>query len=119
MAKLYADENFPLPTVEELRNIGHDVLTIEEDGKANQGYPDESVLIDASSSERSVLTMNRKHFRALHNQSQSHAGIILCTYNPDFIQLAQRIHAAIQEYDSLDGQLLRVVRPQTNIDSTD
>lgn len=112
MAKLYADENFPLPTVEELRNMGHDVMTIEEDGNANQGYPDDLVLIDASSSERAVLTMNRKHFRALHNQSQNHAGIILCTYNPDFAQLAERIHTTIQECDTLAGQLIRVVRPQ-------
>jgi len=28
MARLYADENFPLPVVEELRQLGHDVLTM-------------------------------------------------------------------------------------------
>ena len=26
MARFYANENFPLPTVEELRRLGHDVL---------------------------------------------------------------------------------------------
>ncbi len=36
MAQLYADENSPLPVVEELRRLGHDVLTMYEDGKANQ-----------------------------------------------------------------------------------
>ena len=30
MARLYADENFPLPIVELLRIFGHDVLTTEE-----------------------------------------------------------------------------------------
>jgi Domain of unknown function (DUF5615) len=30
---LYADENFPLPVVQELRRLGHDVLTAQEDGK--------------------------------------------------------------------------------------
>jgi uncharacterized protein DUF5615 len=34
MARLYADENFPLPVVEELRRLGHDVLTIYETGQA-------------------------------------------------------------------------------------
>jgi hypothetical protein len=34
MAKLYSNENFPLPVVEELRQLGHDVLTIQETGKA-------------------------------------------------------------------------------------
>ncbi len=38
MTRLYADENFPLPVVEELRRLGHDVFTIHEDGKANQQY---------------------------------------------------------------------------------
>ena len=33
---LYADENFPLRVVEELRRLGHDVITAYEDGKANQ-----------------------------------------------------------------------------------
>lgn len=113
MARLYADENFPLPVVEALRDLGYDVLTIEEDGKAHQGYPDEAVLRDATEKYRTVLTMNRKHFRALHDRSSNHAGIVLCTYNPNFIQLAQRIHAAIQNYEELHGQLLRVTRPQS------
>jgi hypothetical protein len=42
--KLYADENFPLDVVKELRNLGHDVITALEDGKANLLIPDESVL---------------------------------------------------------------------------
>lgn len=29
---LYADENFPLRVVEELRRLGHDVLTALQDG---------------------------------------------------------------------------------------
>ena len=36
MLGLYADENFPLPVVEELRGLGFDVLTMYEDDKANQ-----------------------------------------------------------------------------------
>ncbi len=30
---LYADEDFPLPAVQELRRHGHDVLTAQEDGQ--------------------------------------------------------------------------------------
>jgi Domain of unknown function (DUF5615) len=36
MASLYADEDFPLPVVVDLRNLGHDVLTAHEAGQANQ-----------------------------------------------------------------------------------
>ena len=42
--KFYADENFPLPTVKELRNLGHDVLTIFDDERANQEVPDDEIL---------------------------------------------------------------------------
>ena len=41
MARLYSNENFPLPVVERLRALGHDVLTIQEAGKADQALPDQ------------------------------------------------------------------------------
>jgi hypothetical protein len=44
MTHLNSNENFPLPVVEELRQLGHDVLTIQEAGQANQAMSDESVL---------------------------------------------------------------------------
>jgi hypothetical protein len=110
MARLYADENFPLPVVEELRKSGHDVLTIQEDGKANQSFPDEEVLSAASSSNRAVLTINHKHFVRLHIESSRHSGIISCTFDPDFEGQARRIHDTILAHDSLEGQLFRVNR---------
>ncbi|MCA9996515.1 MAG: DUF5615 family PIN-like protein [Anaerolineales bacterium] len=87
---MYADENFPLPVVNALPELGHDVVTIHEDGKANQRYPDASVLADATHYQRAVLTVNRKHFWQLHLDDGSHAGIILCTYDPDFADQALR-----------------------------
>lgn len=62
MAGLYADENFPLPVVEELRRLGFDVLTMYEDDKANQSLTDDVVLSIANEKERAFLTLNRKHF---------------------------------------------------------
>jgi hypothetical protein len=117
MAQLYADENFPLPVVEELRRLGHDVLTIFEDGKANQQYPDASVLQDATADERVVLTLNRRHFRRLHETIAVHAGMILCTYDPDFLALAQRIHEALAVQETLRGRLVRVNRPSGSANS--
>ena len=35
MARLYADEQYPYPVVELLRALGHDVLTVQEAGRAN------------------------------------------------------------------------------------
>src|SRR5262249_2167160 len=111
MARLYGNENFPLPVVEELRRLGHDVLTVQDTGRAEQSWPDEQVLAFAVAEGRAVLTLNRKHFPRLHEQRPQHAGMILCTYDPAFAEQAGRIHTAIAGQPSLAGQLFRVNRP--------
>ncbi len=112
MAKLYSNENFPQPVVEELRRWGHDVLTVLEAGKAEQAIEDEVVLAYAVSLGRAVLTLNRKHFIRLHHLQPDHAGIVICTFDPDFAGQAERIHVAIEAVPHLAGELLRVNRPQ-------
>ncbi len=110
MARLYADENFPRPTVEALRGLGHDVLTALEAVQAGQGIPDDAVLAFAHAMDRAVLTQNRKDFRNLHRAGQLHSGVILCTHDPDFAALAVRIDAEIGSRE-LAGLLIRVIRP--------
>ncbi len=53
MANFYADEQFPHPAVKFLRNFGHDVLTVQEAGNANQEIPDDEVLAFATKNQRS------------------------------------------------------------------
>jgi hypothetical protein len=62
MTRLYANENFPLQAVEELRRLGHDVLTTQQAGKAGQAIPDLQVLAFACEEGRALLTLNRRHF---------------------------------------------------------
>lgn len=111
MARLYANENFPLPVVAELRRLAHDVLTIYETGKAGQSVPDETVLSFATAENRALLTLNRKHFIRLHSIQPDHAGLIVCTFDPDFVGQALRIHEAIGAQPQLSGQLVRINRP--------
>jgi hypothetical protein len=111
MARLYSNENFPLPVVDHLRALGHDVLTVQETGKADQAWPDSEVLAFATRENRSILTLNRLHFIRLHRSGTAHAGIIVCSFDPDFRRQAERIHQTISEQGSLLGQLLRVNRP--------
>jgi hypothetical protein len=110
MARLFADENFPLPVVLALRQLGHDVLTIQEAGMANQSIDDEVVLAFAHNDGRAVLTINRKHFVRLHNASLEHSGVIVCTFDPDFERQSSRIDAALESQE-LAGQLIRINRP--------
>ena len=99
MARLYADEQFPLPVVQILRNFGHNVLTVQEAEKA--GDSDAEVLAFAVTKNRAVLTQNRRHFIRLHLQQPNHYGIIVCTDDRDLKSLAQRINKAISKEESL------------------
>jgi len=71
MAAFYADEHVPTAIVDALRALGHDVLTIQDDGFSNQGVADADVLERATSLGRAVLTNNRLHFHRLHRNTQS------------------------------------------------
>ncbi len=111
MARFYANENFARPAAERLRELGHDVLTVLEAGKAEQSIPDDEVLAFARDDGRCVLTFNRKHFIRLHGEAPNHAGIIVCTFDSDFAALADRIHHEVARHASLRGELLRINRP--------
>ena len=112
MARLYADEQFPRPVVELLRLLGHDILTVQEAGKAEQKIPDEQVLEFAINNQRAVLTLNRGDFKRLHRSNPDHLGIIVCTNDRNWEKLATRINEAICAEETLRGTLIRVVRPQ-------
>jgi hypothetical protein len=69
MALLYTDENFDHPVAAHLRSLGHDVLTAQQAGQANQAIPDSQVLAFAAAQGRAVLTFNRRHFVRLHQRT--------------------------------------------------
>ena len=111
MARIYSNENFPLPAVLMLRKFGHDVLTIQETGKSLVALSDRELLAFACSQKRAVLTFNRKHFIALHHETVNHEGIIVCSFDADFNSLASRIHEQIKTEHNLAGKLIRINRP--------
>jgi predicted nuclease of predicted toxin-antitoxin system len=113
MARLYADEHYPLGITLHLRRLGHDVLTVQDAGKAGQKISDPDVLRFAIAQNRAVITQNRKDFIRLHRLQPQHSGIIICTFDPTWEALALRVHEAITLEDSLQGKLIRVVRPSS------
>lgn len=108
MALLFADEDFSFPVVELLRQMGHDVLTVAEIGKANQRWPDDAVFLFAVAPGRALLTKNRRHFYKLHLEIPVHPGVIACTEDPDFAGVAERIHQAIGVTETLTGKFIRI-----------
>lgn len=80
-----ADENFPLPVIHVLRALGYDVHTLRDYGQSGQALPDPEVLALATAQQRALLTLNRRDFIRLHLQNADHAGIIVCTFDADFV----------------------------------
>jgi len=107
---LYADENFPLRVVEELRRLGQDVITALEDGRANQSVTDRDLLARATEIGRALLTLNRQDFKKLHRVVPEYAGIIICTEDPDRLGQARRIVESLPKSGDLRGLLIRVYR---------
>jgi hypothetical protein len=111
MACLYADEDFDYAVVEQLRLLGHDVLTVQEAGHGGRRIPDADVLAFAIGADRAVVTFNRWDFVRLHTRVQPHRGIIVCTRDADAAALAARIHHAIVGQTNLENQLFAVNLP--------
>jgi Domain of unknown function (DUF5615) len=69
IARLYSNENFPVPVVTALRRSSHDVLTSLDAGKANDAIPDDEVLRFAKSDQRAVRIQSQLHaMDSLHGQ---------------------------------------------------
>src|SRR6266567_2201679 len=102
---LYADEDFSFPVVEELRKLGHDVLTAQGDGR--KGASDREILARAHALNRAVLTYNRRHFERLHRQGEPHSGMVTAKHDNDFIRLAARIDINLKSQGFQGVQLFR------------
>lgn len=118
MARFYSNENIALPVVIALRRIGNDVLTSLDAGKANSSIPDHEVLAFATADNRILISHNRKHFIKLHRlRDYDHAGIVVCSFNPSFVELGYRIDGAVSEVQDMRNVLIRVNLEDYSIDT--
>ncbi len=80
MAKILANENFPLRSVSVLRNMGHDVLSITE---TSLGAKDVSVLESAFTQQRILLTFDRDYGELVYlRRLPCPSAIILLRFDP-------------------------------------
>jgi hypothetical protein len=91
--------------------LGHDVLSVAPDGRANQSVDDKDILGRATELQRILLTLNRWDFHRLHKSNPDHAGIVTCTDDIDRSALARRIDLAMRQHSDLRGRLTKVIRP--------
>lgn len=96
------------------------MLTSYESGQAGQAVSDEDVLAFAVAEARILITLNRKHFVRLHQAHADYAGIVVCTFDPDFATdeftvkvslLGNRVlfGKAFERLEPCDGRLSRTV----------
>ena len=111
MARFYTERKRAGTGRGRVASSGHDAVTMRETGHAGRAVSDRQVLEFATTNGRAVVTLNRRHFVRLHLERPTHAGIVVCTYDPDFAALARRIHDATRSMPELTGQLVRVNRP--------
>ncbi len=108
---LMGDENFDFPVVDGLRDIGYDILTMNDLDLHNQSIPDDRVLEIATELKRVLLTFNRRDFIRLHRQSDEHAGIVVCTQYRDLDVILKQLDLALKSETNFEGKLLRVYKP--------
>lgn len=109
MIRFYADENFPLALVKQLRQLGYEVLTAYEAGQANQSIDDETVLAFAQTRKMAMITLNREDFITLHQLGREHEGIVICKEDRDYQGQAIALHDFLsRDKKSLKNQLIRI-----------
>jgi predicted nuclease of predicted toxin-antitoxin system len=111
--RLLADEQFPDRVTDRLRANGHDVARVRDFdvNKRGDGKSDIAVLDLAISQKRAIVTLNRKHFKALHDQNPVHFGIISCHRDDKEPEaLGRRIDEQIRAIVDLVGQFITVVK---------
>jgi predicted nuclease of predicted toxin-antitoxin system len=106
---LLADENFPRPAVEALRQAGLDVLWIAE---SNPGAPDYEVLALAVSTGRTLLTFDKDFGElAYRRRLPAPCGIVLFRLTPQSPDEAASIAlSAIQSQKSWAGHFSVITR---------
>jgi predicted nuclease of predicted toxin-antitoxin system len=110
MARFFADEDIPRPVVDELRALGHDVLTVHDIGMSNKRWPDRSVFFFACDEQRVLLSKNRRDFFRLHRLFPNHPGLVLCTADSNFRATATKIADAVNQLRDMRGQVIRIYR---------
>ncbi|UAJ73549.1 DUF5615 family PIN-like protein [Synechocystis sp. PCC 7339] len=110
MIKFYSNENLSLGLVNQLRQLGYNVLTSYDAGRANQRITDLFVLRDATTDGRCVITFNRNDFIELHLNGIRHKGIIICKEDQDQIGQASIIHDFLINQKTLNNRLIRILK---------
>ena len=104
--KICVDENIPLITVVELRNLGHDILDIR--GTANQGISDDLLWRKAQEQQRLLITTDKGF---ANYRRESHYGILIVRlHQPNEMKIHERVMRAMRRFEDEWQGLIVVMR---------
>ena len=103
--KVLVDENIPLTSVRELRQMGHDVLDIR--GTTDEGISDE-VLFERACKEGRLLITTDRDFASFRDRE--HYGIlIIALRKPNRNKINKRVIEAMKQFSAGEWRRLLVV----------
>lgn len=105
--KIKVDENLGASCISLLREVGHDVATVQDEGLT--GCPDDLIFRACVSESRTLVTLDRDFGHVLRFPPQRSAGIVILELGgPASLELLRdRLHdfLAIAESRSVNGEL--------------
>jgi predicted nuclease of predicted toxin-antitoxin system len=107
--RICVDENIPIFTVTELRNLGHDVLDIR--GTSDQGAPDDVLWTLAQNQQRLFITTDKGF---VGHRDEPHFGLLVIRLRqPNLQKIHIRIMHAIRRFSETEWCGLLVVLRDT------
>mgnify|MGYP001602724507 CR=1 FL=1 len=101
--KFLSDENIDVPAVKALKELGVDIISVQELDK--RGSPDEEILNFCKENERAVVTGDSDYLR-LHAKGAEHAGIVYLTKSLDTSQLIREIQKISLMFESIENGIV-------------
>jgi predicted nuclease of predicted toxin-antitoxin system len=106
--RIVADENFPFPSVRAMRQMGIDILSIQQ---SFPGFSDTEVLRVAVREKRILLTFDRDFGdRIFHKGEPPPPGVVLLRFRPVSPLEPSEILPSILEETTLEGNFTVITR---------
>jgi uncharacterized protein with PIN domain len=108
--RIFADENIPLQTIEELRMMGHDVKSAHD--REHKGLDDLSLWKLVQKESRILITTDRGF---ANRRAEQHSGMLIVRLRmPNSKRIHSRVLVAITEFQEVEWPgLLVIMRDKT------
>jgi len=102
--KLLANENIPIGLVNELRNLGYDILRVDE---VRKGMKDQEVLDFSLKESRIIITFDKDFGELAVKEKRKATGVILLRMHPESVRyIKERILLLFEKLKELKDKFI-------------